>query len=581
MKKSNLYFYQEYLVKKCLDDSLSRGLLILPTGSGKGKIARESFYRLITSEENKLNQFLGIVFTPRLLLNKQWLKDFVEYFKNEEHPINFVLIGSDRMGNSEKQEIIDLLYDIMGPGVDAPVSTLSYKELFKTVENNKGKGTNTLVISTYHSNLVVRSSNLYFDFAVYDEAHFLPGRENQRDLEKKDDKIHSAIEVLAKRKIFMTATPKEGKCQEGEEYGGRGTNNEEKYGPEILGPWKDEDGNERRTSPRDLIEFGSILSPLVHIISDSDLKDFDFNENFISNISLINPIKEGEKGEFEEKARITVEAFLEHKKEVKETSFSPDKIGAKMMVVCDGETDLNKMINSKVLKDFKEKNPNVKINSISCGSGVNIHGKESQNNNGKAKKEFLDNLKNILKTEEDAIIFHIDIMTVGIDCCGLTGVMFFKNSKLIKLLQNLGRACRLNDEDRDKWQKGELKPGGDGYIKPNFYVILPLCKENSKEFVSEFEETINNIRDEYSFGSSEFIRIGSGGRSKEVSNEDDNGPMTAIKSVKSEIDRIWNQKIEDKKKIAEDREILEETEKLIKWEENGEWDKIKEYMEGS
>ena len=437
MENNDLYPYQEYLVKKCLKNSLSRGLLILPTGSGKGKIARELFYRKITSEENELNQFLGVVFTPRLLLNKQWLADFVEYFEEQDHPVNFVLVGSDKLGNSEEQEIIDILHDLkvknkLEMDVDAPISTLSYKELLKTVENNKRKGINTIVISTYHSNLVVRSSNLNFDLAVYDEAHFLPGRENQRDLEKKDDKTHKAIEVLAKKKIFMTATPKEGKCQEGEEYRGRGTNNEEKYGSEILSLWKDKDNNEieRRTTPRDLIEFGSILSPLVHIVSDSNLDDFDFNKNFISDISLVDPIKEGDKGEFEEKARITVEAFLEHKKKIKEDSISPDKIGAKMIIVCDGETDLNKMINSKVLKEFKIKNPNIKINSISCGSGVNIHGQENKQNNGKAKKEFLDNLKS-LKSEEDAIIFHIDIMTVGIDCCGLTGVMFFKNSHLI------------------------------------------------------------------------------------------------------------------------------------------------------
>ena len=45
-----------------------------------------------------------------------------------------------------------------------------------------------------------------------------------------------------------------------------------------------------------------------------------------------------------------------------------------------------------------------------------------------AESSLIDKLKK-LSSEEDAIIFHIDIMTVGIDCCGLTGVMFFKNSK--------------------------------------------------------------------------------------------------------------------------------------------------------
>ena len=99
MENNHLYPYQEQYVIKILDPRFEIGRMILPTGSGKGVICREVFYRLITSLENKNNQFLGIVYTPRLMLNYQWIIDFIKYFKGQDYPLNFIFVGSEPLKN--------------------------------------------------------------------------------------------------------------------------------------------------------------------------------------------------------------------------------------------------------------------------------------------------------------------------------------------------------------------------------------------------------------------------------------------------------------------------------------------------
>jgi superfamily II DNA or RNA helicase len=69
MKNDFLYPYQDQCVTKALNTH--KGKIILPTGSGKGVIGREIIFRIITSKKNKYNDFVGIIFTPRLILNKQ------------------------------------------------------------------------------------------------------------------------------------------------------------------------------------------------------------------------------------------------------------------------------------------------------------------------------------------------------------------------------------------------------------------------------------------------------------------------------------------------------------------------------
>ncbi len=576
---NNLYPYQEMLVEKSLEPSMRKGKMILPTASGKGVICREIIYRMISSPANNFNQFLGIIFTPRLLLNKQWVNDFKKHFKNLGRPCNIAIVGSDSMSKEEVITIKEALTYIEEKegieGVDDPISTTNYKELVKFVEDNKRNGVNTIVISTYHSNAVIRSSNLTFDCAVYDEAHYLPGREPQAGATRATDELFMATEIKANKKIFTTATEKLGDS-DGDpevEYNGRGFENENIYGAEILSFWK---GKERRTSPRDLIEFGSILEPRVYVITDNDIEKYNIER--ILDVAKITPKKPMGQRYAREVAKVTFKAFQSHRRELKKESDFPDKIGAKMLVVCDGIKELHAIRKSKEIIEFKKKNKDVKVYFIDSTYGIDIHGCDNQKYSNKSKKDFLDAL-NILRSEENAIIYHVDILTCGIDIPALTGILFFRECKTIKLLQNIGRASRLHKEDRERWWvKEEIKPGGEGYIKPSFHIMLPILKENIGDFVNSFVKVINKIRNNYGFKAYEFVHIGATKEPDGKVGEDPSGIKTPLKQLTDKAGRVYYEWIEDKKKIREERKIRDEAEQLMRWEDNEEWDKIEEWI---
>jgi len=287
MENSHLYFYQELFANRVMDFDFEKGRIIIPTGNGKGVLCREVFHRMITSLDNRNNQFVGVVFSPRLLLNKQWVAAFLDYFENQSHPINFIFIGSEKISSKITEKIEKELFRINGPGVRSPVSTLKHEEVKKAVEYNKRNGINTIIISTYHSNRVVRKANLHFDCAVYDEAHFMPGRvnENGSQVSKKD--LFSSVKILSRKKVFTTATEKIGEVDENIKYNGRGMNNEEIYGEEIL-VWRDKDTKVlRRISAKDLVDIGSMLEPRLHIVStDPNLDSYNINGD-ITNISKL------------------------------------------------------------------------------------------------------------------------------------------------------------------------------------------------------------------------------------------------------------------------------------------------------
>ncbi|MHA1469287.1 MAG: DEAD/DEAH box helicase family protein [Candidatus Asgardarchaeia archaeon] len=575
-KNDFLYPFQESFVESILKDDFEKGKIILPTGSGKGVIGREVFFRIISNYENKFNQFLGIVFTPRLMLNKQWISDFVKYFENQTNPVNFIFVGSENMSRNMTDQIEEALYRINGAGGDKPISTLDFRLIKKTAENNKRIGVNTIVISTYHSNGVVRKSGLEFDLCIFDEAHYLPGREDPRGIQRAKDDLFSATEIIAKKKIFMTATEKLGNVDDKETYKGRGMNNSDIYGDELFGQ-KDENGFGRRMSPRDLIEFGVILEPLVHFVStDVKLTTYDIDRDILNanRVDINSPIRERE---FDEKTKVIFQSFEEHEKKIKEESFCPDKIGAKMLVVSNGSAEMQGIRDSKEMKKMRKKYPDIKLYYISSFTGVDMPEEENIKVSNKSKGRMLDSIKG-LESSDRAIIFHIDIMTCGLDIPALTGVLFFRYCKKIKLLQNLGRACRLHDDDRKKWEKGKLKYGDKGYIKPNFYVILPMLFEDMHDFINQFSRTVNEIRNYYDFKAYEFVHIGSG-QPTNVVIEDENGIRTFSGNIISEIERLYYHDIESEKTMKEEKRQDKEDEYVKEMYKRGDLEEIKLYID--
>ncbi len=569
MKKNILYPYQDYLISKIMELSMVIGRIILPTGGGKGVICRESFFRMIISPLNENNQFLGLVLTPRLLLNKQWVADFIEYFDDQNCKVNFIFVGSDKFSRPMMKKIMKILRKINGSGVHKPLSTLDYNKVKKEVEYNRSQGINTIIISTYHSNIVIRNTNLLFDFVVYDEAHYVPGREDPNGIEKED--FFSSTEIKAKKKLYTTATERLGNVDEDTLYTGRGMNNEIIYGPEIMG-WE-EDGLYRRISPRDLIEFGSIVEPLVHVFStDVNLNKYNIGDvNDIQMIKTIDPLRERE---FEEKAKIIIKMFLEHEKAINRISASEHFQGAKVLTPFNGAAEkkgvmmfLRSMLTEEGILEF----------GIDSENGVDIHGRDNQRVSNKSKED-LTNSFNVLESKDRAFIGHIDILTCGIDIHNLTGVLFLQNCSRVKTIQNIGRAMRLRNEDRKKWHKGEITPRDGNWIKPNLYVILPMCLEGREDFNIQSINIVNEMRDYYGFKSFEFVHIG-GWQPKPIPEGPEFGRVRDNQNLISELDRIYYQKIEDRRELNKEARQEKENAYIDDMSERGDIGEIENYID--
>ena len=114
--------------------------------------------------------------------------------------------------------------------------------------------------------------------------------------------------------------------------------------------------------------------------------------------------------------------------------------------------------------------PTHEVFTITSKSGALVNGKSVK------RKEFMERLKNC----ENALIFHYDILSEGIDVDGITGVAIMRNMGLAKLLQTIGRAVRLYKPDPTK--------------KPQAWISVPVINGNDddKERVAGIIRAVRN-----------------------------------------------------------------------------------------
>lgn len=160
-------------------------------------------------------------------------------------------------------------------------------------------------------------------------------------------------------------------------------------------------------------------------------------------------------------------------------------------------------------------------------------------------------LKLFTECQKDAIIFHYDMLGEGIDVPGVTAVLPFRSLDNIKLIQNVGRANRLIDEDRNKLRNGTLKVDErNDWIKPYAWVLCPYTEKDPKsnytyqnvlKILSELRST------EFNFCVEEYMFIGNPTSSKE----------------EDTIDTYDNVENDLTQKIIEDLEIFQEEEQKV------------------
>lgn len=311
-------------------------------------------------------------------------------------------------------------------------ATTSSGEIKKVYEKAQRERVPLIISAVYDSVGRIEAADIPVDVIHCDEAHYL--------IQPDFAWIPKGFD--SKKKFFYTATLRVTKSEEG-----LGMNNEDRFGPVLY-----------QRAPADMVEAGEIVRPRMHIVKTSV------------------PVADGDSVD----PKAIVESFLEHRSVV--------RVGAKLLVVTKGSDSLDKLVKSADMQRLRRQRPGLTIFDISSKHEPRINGEVV------TRDVFLSTLRG-LRDNDEAIIFHIDILTEGIDVPGITGVMMLNDLGPAKFLQTLGRATRLHLIDRARLYEKEISADDvDEFVKPYAWVIVPSYGEIGEDLRASIVEMVVNLR---------------------------------------------------------------------------------------
>lgn len=187
-------------------------------------------------------------------------------------------------------------------------------------------------------------------------------------------------------KLFFTATERHTLSDTG-----RGLNNESVYGKRLF-----------TIKPSELINDGLIVPPRLHVMHASTRSIDDSVVDEVVEIAL-------------EQDRLT----------------RPELGFSKILFAMKGTKDVKTVLDN--LQKLRKEFPDHDVFTITSKTGACVNGVAIR------REEFLEKLRET----ENALIFHYDILSEGIDVDGITGVALMRRLGLAKLLQTVGRAVRI------------------------------------------------------------------------------------------------------------------------------------------
>lgn len=429
-----------------------KGKVILPTGTGKTIIEADIVRQTIQEKLNAGKVPVIKINASRILLCFQLFEEVFKHLTSHGITARYVNYNSGKAGDNFYSKEIRKLGGIYRE----ILSTTNFKEVKSLYEKCLQERLPLVIFSTYHSSIKFSFSEVVPDLTIHDEAHNLASNE-----------FYKVARLDSGRNLFFTATEKTNEA-------GLGMDNEDWFGDIIY-----------TKSSREMIEEGEMLAPHVHVVRKKSGLVVDLNKLDRDYDALFRSI---------------ADAFFAHQRKLNTISYDPSKLGAKILVVCRGQRDLLEMFETKVFEKFREEYPDIHLFALSSEFGLYNDGEYSKSPVTYSKKfKFLKKVKN-LGAADQAIIFHVDMIGEGIDVPGITGVMPFRNSELVKFVQNIGRASRLHPEDRQKIYAGRLTvEDRKQWIKPYSWVIIPTFLENSEGFSDRLREIINKLRNDYGY----------------------------------------------------------------------------------
>ncbi len=165
----------------------NRGQLIMACGTGKT-------FTALKIAENLAPDGKILFLVPSISLLRQTLEEWASF---SAKPINALCVCSDSTASSVDEDVVE---------VNLPLSAMTDdKKISDALKKFTSDGL-TVIFSTYQSIEVVHKLGLTFDLVIADEAHRTTG--SSKDSETQFTAVHDADFIHAKRRMYMTATPR-------------------------------------------------------------------------------------------------------------------------------------------------------------------------------------------------------------------------------------------------------------------------------------------------------------------------------------------------------------------------------------
>ena len=445
-----LYPYQLSAVEAT--DKNEKGIVCMPTGTGKTFVQAAVIAKEILKNKGKFGVY--VINAPRIMLSYQLLKEVYSFLTYSNIDARYMSVHSG--GNIDIQDLEVIRIDANnneGTNISfAEIESGTSPNLISEFTEKAKKGNIPVIfLSTYNS--ADRISD-----AISDEINIVMNDESQYLVQ---EQFHDIIKILnSKRCYFFTATTIHTPSDKG-----RGMNNKESYGEIIY-----------NMTPREAIDKGKMVRPRMHFVIPPDGITYN-KDDFESSLG-----------------KIIGETFAQHNYAIGQFS------KPKMLVSVKGVGDIKKFFSSREYKGLTK--TGVKVYAVASDDvvGNNINGEKVN------RREFLEKMKEDGKNPtQEMIILHYDILSEGIDVPGITGIMPLRTLGKAKFLQTFGRAARLEIDDREGVESGDIKPDElDKFNKPYAWVIVPTIVHEEADSKEHIGNLITELRD-FDFNPSEDI----------------------------------------------------------------------------
>jgi len=187
-----------------------RGKLIMACGTGK------TYTSLRIAEKETQSKGLVLFLVPSIALLGQTLREWKEQC---QYPIHAICICSDSSVSKKTKkddDISDTITDLAYPA-STNVDSIEHQYILAQ-KSQKAEGGNIVVFSTYQSIDVIskvqkrinnnKKDSFLFDLVICDEAHRTTGVTPDKKEEAAFVKVHDEKYIKAKKRIYMTATPR-------------------------------------------------------------------------------------------------------------------------------------------------------------------------------------------------------------------------------------------------------------------------------------------------------------------------------------------------------------------------------------